>query len=47
MNISIGNFKFVPWLDFSIRWTDRMLYEKYNIDEKEQAYIESVIREME
>ena len=47
MNISISNFKLVPWLDFSIRWTDEILYERYGLSIKERGYIESTIREME
>ena len=46
MNMSIDNFKFVPWLDFSEEWNDEKLYKKYELDEKEIAVIESVIREM-
>lgn len=47
MNISIENFKFVPWQDFSHPWTDEMLYKKYNLDKDEIAFIESMIRPME
>lgn len=47
MNISISNFKFVPWLDFSQKWTDEELYKKYNLTEAEIDYIESMIKPME
>ena len=47
MNISISNFQFVPWVDFSHPWTDEMLYKKYNLTEDEIAFIESMIRPME
>lgn len=40
-------YKFVPLQDFSHPWTDEMLYKKYNLDEKEIAFIESMIRPME
>ena len=46
MNISINNFKFVPWLDFNIQWTDEMLFKKYNITIEEQEYINSIIKDM-
>lgn len=47
MNISISNFRFVPWLDFSINWTDEMLYDRYRLSDAERKYIDSIIREME
>ena len=47
MNISISNFQFVPWVDFSHPWTDEMLYKKYSLTEDEIAFIESMIRPME
>lgn len=47
MNISISNFQFVPWVDFSHPWTDEMLYEKYKLTQEEIEFIESMIRPME
>ncbi len=47
MNISIGNFAFVPWVDFSKPWTDEELYKKYNLSQEEIAFIESMIRPMD
>lgn len=47
MNISISNFQFVPWQDFSQSWTDEQLYKKYGISNEEIEYIESLIRPME
>lgn len=47
MNISISNFDFVPWLDFSKPWVDEDLYKKYNFTESEIAFIESMIKPME
>jgi len=42
-----GVYQFVPLQDFSHPWTDEMLYEKYGLDEKEIAFIESMIKPME
>jgi site-specific DNA-methyltransferase (adenine-specific) len=46
MNMSIANFKFVPWLDFTESWDDAKLYERYGLSDEEIAVVESVIREM-
>ena len=46
-NISKASYQFVPLQDFSHPWTDEMLYKKYGLDEKEIAFIESMIRPME
>lgn len=45
-NISKGVFGFVPIQDWSKPWTDKELYEKYNITETEIEFIESMIRPM-
>ena len=47
MNISISNFQFVPWCDFSKPWTDAELYAKYKLTKDEIAFIESMIKPME
>lgn len=47
INVSKSVFSFVPLQDFSHPWTDEMLYKKYGLDEKEIAFIESMIRPME
>ncbi len=47
MNISIANFRFVPWEDFSKPWTDEELYAKYGLTEDEIAFIESMIKPMD
>ncbi len=47
MNISISNFKFVPWLNYEKLWTDEELYAKYGLSAEEIAFIESMIRPME
>lgn len=40
-------YSFVPIQDFSEKLTDEKLYKKYGLDEKEIAFIESMIRPME
>ncbi|KMK50575.1 restriction endonuclease [[Actinobacillus] muris] len=40
-------YELVPQQDFSKSWTDKELYEKYGLDEKEIAFIEKMIRPME
>ena len=47
INISKEKFAFVPLQDFSQPWTDEKLYAKYGLNEKEIAFIESMIRPME
>ena len=42
-----GVYQFVPLQDFSHPWTDEMLYKKYNLDEDEISFIESMIRPMD
>ncbi len=39
-------FAFVPLLPMDRLWTDEELYDKYGITEEEQAYIESMVKEM-
>ncbi len=40
-------YEFVPIQDFSIRWTDEKLYEKYGLNEHEVKVIEESIPKME
>ena len=40
-------YRFVPVQDFTRAWTDKDLYAKYNLDESEIAFIESMIKPME
>lgn len=47
MNISISNFVFVPWLDFSKSWTDEELYKRYQLTAEEISFIESMIKPMD
>jgi site-specific DNA-methyltransferase (adenine-specific) len=46
-NISKSSYQFVPLQDFNEEWTDEKLYKKYKLDEKEIAFIESMIKPME
>jgi len=40
------SYQFVPMQDFSESWTDKKLYKKYGLDEKEVVFIESMVRPM-
>lgn len=40
-------YAFVPMQDFSKPWTDEELYEKYNLNDDEIAFIEKMIKPME
>lgn len=46
-HITKDAYRLVPLQDFSEPWTDEKLYAKYGLDEKEIAFIESMIRPME
>ncbi len=43
MNITKGNFRFVPYLDYSEEWTDKRLFERYKCSDSE---IDMVVRTM-
>lgn len=47
MNMTKATYQFVPVLDFSKQWTDKDLYELYQLKSDEIAFIESIIRPME
>jgi site-specific DNA-methyltransferase (adenine-specific) len=47
MHIAQKNFSFVPIQDFTQKWTDDMLYSKYNLNDDEISFIESTIRSMD
>lgn len=47
MHIARANFKFVPELDFTVRWTDQMLYDYFDLNDEERNMIESTMRPME
>ena len=36
-----------PIQDFNKNWSDKKIYKKYNISNKEISFIESLVREME
>ena len=46
MNITKGNFIFVPKMDFSKLWTDKMLFDYFGISQEERDCIEATIRPM-
>lgn len=46
-NVSRKVFAFVPIQDFNEPWTDEKLYKKYNLNQEEIDFIESMIRPME
>ena len=45
-NMTQSTYKFVPIQDFSLIWTDEMLYKKYKLNKKEIEFIESMIKPM-
>lgn len=45
-NLSKGCFAFVPSLPMREVWTDEKLYKRYGITEREQEFIESLVKEM-
>ena len=47
LNVTKECFRFVPFLDFSCRWTDDKLYRKYGLSQQEVDLIESTIRPMD
>ena len=47
INLSKDKFIFVPMQDFSKIWTDKKLYDKYELGEQEIEFIESTIKPME
>lgn len=46
-NLSRATFAFIPLQDFSKPWTDEELYKKYNLNQEEIDFIESMIKPME
>jgi len=45
-NMSKAIFSFVPDLEMSQYWTDKKLFKRYGINEEEQQFISSIVREM-
>ena len=46
-DITRERFRFVPLVNMNEGWSDEKLYKKYNINEEEIAFIESIIRPMD
>lgn len=46
-DISRDKFLFVPQQDYTVTWTDEMLYEKYGLSDDEVFFIDSMIRPMD
>lgn len=46
-HITKNCFSFVPVQDFSIAWTDEILYNKYELTDEEINFVESMIKPME
>lgn len=46
-DVKPDKFLFVPKMDFTRRWTDEQLYDRFGLDEDERAYVESTIKERE
>lgn len=47
MAISKENFRFVPYLDYTREWTDKVLYERYECTKQEIEMIDSMMRPLE
>lgn len=47
MNISKGNFRFVPFLDYTQEWTDDILFQKYGCDKEEIEMVNGMMRPLE
>lgn len=45
-DVNREKFLFVPLLNMNQEWTDEKLYERYNIDQEEQAFIKRMVKEM-
>ncbi len=41
------NYSYFPLQDFTHSWTDKDLYDKYDLDIFEREYIDSMIKSME
>lgn len=47
MAISKDNFRFVPYLDYAEKWSDKKLFERYSCTEDEISMIDNMIRPLE
>lgn len=41
--LECGEMSLIPWLDFSIKWTDELLFKHFNLDESEKEFILKII----
>ena len=46
-NAARNVYSFVPIQDFTQKWTDELLYDKYSLTKEERIYIESIIKPMD
>lgn len=46
-NAAKGVYAFAPLLDFSCKWTDEKLNERFGLTEYEVNFINSLVREMD
>lgn len=42
-HLARGEFRMIPWLDFTQDWTDEKLYAHFGINQEEQSFIKEVI----
>lgn len=45
-HITRGVFSFVPVQEWSQRWTDKLLFDLYRLDDEERTFIDSMVRPM-
>jgi hypothetical protein len=41
--LECGEMSLIPWLDFSIKWEDDLLFKNFNLDESEIKFISKII----
>ncbi|MGM0855880.1 MAG: Eco57I restriction-modification methylase domain-containing protein [Pseudomonadota bacterium] len=46
MNISKDDFQFVPILDWTVKWTDEAIYNKFSLSDEEINYVNYIMREI-
>ena len=47
MNVNREAFRFVPIQDYTKKWNDEILYEKYGLTEQEKAFVEYMMKPLE
>lgn len=45
-NMRVDMYQFAPRLDFTHSWTDRDLYDRYELSPEEREFISLVVRDM-